>query len=60
MGRAIGSMAAAFLVTIGCGLYFWHAGRQLAGRHEPTEVSKKYGSPNPQPNQEDNWLGSGS
>jgi curved DNA-binding protein CbpA len=52
MGRAIGSMAAAFLVTIGFGLYFWHAGRQLANRHEPTEVSKKDGSPNPQPNQE--------
>jgi hypothetical protein len=52
MGRAIGSMAAAFLVTIGCGLYFWHAGRQLADRQVPTEASKKDGSPNPQPNQE--------
>src|SRR5262245_17755781 len=51
MGRAIGSMAAAFLVTIGCGLYFWHANRQLADRHAPTEVSKKDGSPNPQPNE---------
>ena len=52
MGRAIGSMAAAFLMTIGCGLYFWHVGRQLADRHAPTEVSKKYGSPNPQPKQD--------
>ena len=52
MGRAIGSMAAAFLMTIGCGLYFWHVGRQLADRHAPTEVSKKYGNPNPQPKQD--------
>jgi DnaJ domain len=52
MGRAIGSMAAAFLLTIGCGLFFWHAGHQLADRHAPTEVSKKYGSPNPQPKQD--------
>jgi len=52
MGRAIGSMAAAFLMTIGCGLYFWHVGRQLADRHAPAEVSKKYGSPNPQPKQD--------
>jgi hypothetical protein len=51
MGHAIGSMAAAFLVTIGCGLYFWHAGRRLADGHAP-EVSKKYGSPNPQSNQD--------
>ena len=49
MGRAIGNMAAAFLMTIGCGLYFWHVGRQLADRHAPTEVSKKYASPSPQP-----------
>jgi curved DNA-binding protein CbpA len=51
-GRAIGSMAAAFLLTIGCGLYFWHAGRQLADRHAPTEVSKKNGSANPLPKQD--------
>jgi len=49
MGHAIGSMAAAFLMAIGCGLYLWHAGRQLSDRHAPTEVSKKVGSPNPQP-----------
>jgi curved DNA-binding protein CbpA len=52
MGRAIGSMAAAFLMTIGCGLYFWHVGRQLADRHAPTELSKKYDHPNPQPKQD--------
>src|SRR5262245_5356484 len=48
MDRAIGSMAATYLLTIGCGLYFWYSGRQLADRHAPTEVSKKYGSPNAQ------------
>jgi curved DNA-binding protein CbpA len=52
MGRAIGSMAAAFLLTIGGGLYFWHASRQLADHHVPTEVSKKYGGPNTQPKQD--------
>ena len=45
-------MVAAFLMTIGCGLYLWHAGRQLANRHAPTGVSKKVGSPNLQPNQD--------
>ena len=52
MGRAIGSMAAAFLLTVGCGYYFWHAGRQWADRHTPTEAPKKYGSPNPLPKQD--------
>ena len=53
MGRAIGSMAASFLLTTGGGLYFWHAGRPLADRHAPTEVSKKFGSSNPLPKQDD-------
>src|SRR5215467_10356574 len=52
MGRAIGSMAAAFLMTIGCGLYFWHAARQLVDRYAPTKVSKKFGSPNLLPKQD--------
>src|SRR5262245_19151773 len=51
MGRAIGSMATAFLLTTGCGLYFWRAGPS-ADRHAPTEVSKKFGSPNPLPKQD--------
>jgi len=41
-GRAIGSMAAAFLLTIGCGPYFWHA--ELTVRQAPTEVSDNHGS----------------
>jgi DnaJ domain len=47
MGRVIGTMAAAFLMTIGCGLYFSHAGRRLVDA--PTEVSKKYDGPKPSP-----------
>jgi hypothetical protein len=34
MGRAIASMAASFLLTIGCGLYYW--------RHAQTEVSDNH------------------
>ena len=45
-GRAAGGMAAAFVLTIGCGLYFWHASRELADGHVPTEESKKH-NPNP-------------
>src|SRR5262249_13083291 len=37
MGHAIGSMTAAFLMPIRCGLYPGRAGRQLADRHGPTE-----------------------
>ena len=39
MARVIGSMAAAFLLTIGCVLYLWHAGR-LEEDYAPAEVSK--------------------
>jgi molybdate transport system substrate-binding protein len=41
---AMATMAATCILTVGCGLYFWQgnsaAGRQLAGHHEPIELTK--------------------
>ena len=48
---AMATMAVAFLVTIGCGLYFLYSGSRSEQRREPAELSEKY-SPGPRAKQD--------